>query len=214
LADLEETRTSLRNRIRQWRQVQLVYTPSVAPLVVESLAASSSVEALATSPNVDDVLPMEPAESIPLYLPSSLPEHIRQLPELATLLEKERRLRVAQAEDALAEIRHQRRIISGLWQFKRFNIDGTGNRACTRIRALYNRFNLRTQRHAECYRAARRALLILDPDGSWQSHLKDLKDGDIRGPGKENNESGNGRFELSWIWMVPRVLSAQGVPGK
>lgn len=207
LADLEETRALLRNRIRQWRQVQLVYTPCVAPLVAESLAASPIVESFATSPDVDDALPTEPAELIPLYLPSSLPEHLRQLPELASLLEKECRLRIAQADDALAEIRHQCRIISKLWQFKKININGTGNRTCTRIRSLYNRFNFCTLRCAECYRAARGALLILDSNGSWQSRLKELKNGDIRGPGKEDNEPGNGRFEPSWIWLVPRVLS-------
>jgi hypothetical protein len=47
---------------------------------------------------------MEPAESIPLYLPSSLPQRLRQLPDLANVLEKECRLRIAQADDALAEI--------------------------------------------------------------------------------------------------------------
>jgi hypothetical protein len=158
----------------------------------------------------DDVksLSAEPAESIPLHLPSSLPHRLRQLPELVTVLEKEQRLRIAQADDALAEIRRQRRIISGLWQFKKLNVDGTGNRACTRMRALYNRFNLRMQRHASCYRAARSALLVLDPNGDWQLRLKDLRHSDIRGPGKEDSGSGNGRFEPSWIWLVPRVPSA------
>jgi hypothetical protein len=97
LADLEETRALLRNRIRQWRQVQLVYTPCVAPLVAESLAAPPIIESLATSPDVDDALPTEPAELIPLYLPSSLPEHLRQLPELASLLEKESPVQVTKS---------------------------------------------------------------------------------------------------------------------
>ncbi|KAH9956388.1 hypothetical protein BGW80DRAFT_1439367 [Lactifluus volemus] len=189
-ADLEEKRTSLRNRILRWRQAQLAYTPCVASLVVQ-LALPDAAEAL----------PVEPAESMPLYLPSSLPQHLRQLSEITTVLEKECRLRIAQADDALAEIRRQRRIISGLWQFKRLNVDGTGNRACTRMRTLYNRFNLRTQRSAGCYRAARSALLVLDPNGSWQSRLKDLKDDDIRGPGKDDNGPGNSSFEPSWIWL-------------
>lgn len=75
------------------------------------------------------------------------------------------------------------------------------------MRVLYNRFSLRTLRCAACYRAARTALLALDPDGSWQSHLKVLNDCDIRGPGKDNAELGNGCFEPSWIWLVPRVSS-------
>jgi hypothetical protein len=176
--------------------------PCVAPLVARSFSASPD-----TLLDADELLPTEPTESIPLYLPSSLPQRLRQLPELADVLEKECRLRVAQAEDALAAIRHQRRIISGLWHFKKLNIDGTGNRASTRMRTLYNRFDLRTRRFAECYRMARSALLVLNPDGSWQSRLKDLRDNDIRGPGKDDSGSGNSRFEPSWIWLVPRVSS-------
>jgi hypothetical protein len=199
LADLEEKRTSLRNRILRWRQAQLAYMPCVASLVVQSIMAL---------PDAAESLPVEPAELMPLYLPSSLPQHLRQLPKLTTVLKKECQLRIAQADDALAEIRHQRQIISGLWRFKKLNVDGTGNKACTRMRTLYNRFNLRTQRCAGCYRVARSALLVLDPNGSWQSRLKDLKDSDIRGPGKDDNGSGNGHFEPSWIWLVPRIHSA------
>lgn len=201
LADLEDKRASLRNQIQRWRQAQLAYTPCVASLVVQSLAAL---------PGATEPLPAEPAESMPLYLPSSLPQCLRQLPELATVLEKELRLRIAQADDALAEIRRQRRIISGLWQFKKLNVDGTGSKACTRMQMLYNRFNLRTQRCARCYRAARSALLALDPNGCWQSRLKDLKDDDIRGPGKDDDRSRNSRFEPSWIWLVPRIHSDIG----
>lgn len=187
LANPEEKRTSLRNQIQQWRQAQLVYTPCIASLVVQP------------STELSEMLPMEPTESMPLYLPSSLPQPLRDLPELATVLEKERRLCIGQANDALAEIRCHRWIISGLWQFKKINVDGTGNKAATRMRTLYNRFNFRTQRCAGCYRAAHNALLVLDPNGSWQSRLKDLKDSD---------GMSNGRFEPSWIWLVPRVHPA------
>jgi hypothetical protein len=185
LADLEEKRTSLRNQILWWRQAQLAYTPCVASLVVRSLTAL---------PDAAESLPVEPAESMPLYLPSSLPQHLRQLPELTAVLEKECWLHIAQADDALAEIRCQHRISSGLWQFKKLNVDGMGNRATMHMRTLYNRFNLRTQRCAGCYRAAQSALLVLDPNGSWQSRLRDLKDNDICGPGKDDNGSGNSPF--------------------
>jgi hypothetical protein len=127
---------------------------------------------------------------------------------MSPVVEKERRLREAQADDALADIRHQRRIISGLWQFKKMKVDGTGNKPCTRMRTLYNRFHLRMRRCASRYRAARNALLVLNPDGSWQVRLKELKEADIRGPGKDDDGTSNSRFEPSWIWLVPRVHSA------
>jgi hypothetical protein len=106
MADLKEKCTSLRNRIQQWHQAQLTYTPCVASLIVPSLAAL---------PDAADLLPVELAESMPLYLPSSLLQHLQQLPELTTVLEKECWLHTAQADDALAEIWCQHRIISGLW---------------------------------------------------------------------------------------------------
>jgi len=76
------------------------------------------------------------------------------------------------------------------------------------MQSLYNRFNLRARHHAECYRAACSALLVLNPNGSWQSRLKELGDSDIRGPGKDDDRLGNGHFEPSWIWLVPWVHSA------
>lgn len=95
-ADLEVKRTALCDRIQQWREAQLVYTPCVGPLLYTPIATAESSS-------------IEPAELIPLHLPSSLPQYLRQLPELSAVIEKERRLRVAQADNALADIRRQRR---------------------------------------------------------------------------------------------------------
>ena len=43
----------------------------------------------------------------------------------------ERQLREPQADDALADIRCQRCVIQGLWQFKKLNVSGTGNKPNT-----------------------------------------------------------------------------------
>jgi len=85
----------LLRQIRNWREVQLTYTPHVASL----LASTPEI-----SPDSSDIA-HELAENIPLYLPSSLPPRIRDLPELKEIRDKERRLREAQADDALAYIR-------------------------------------------------------------------------------------------------------------
>ncbi|KAM6491450.1 hypothetical protein JOM56_013019 [Amanita muscaria] len=195
LAELEEKRTSLCHRIQSWREVQLAYTPCIGALLVGATLDS----------NVS-------ASELPLLLPSSLPDDLCMLPGMSSILDKECRLRIAQADDALADIRRQRRIISGLWRFKRLNVDGTGNKGNTRMRTLYNRFNLRTQRCASRYRAARHALLSLNPNGDWQQRLLDLKDVDIRGPGKDDSMASNSRFIMSWIWLVSRVASAPDMP--
>ena len=146
-------------------------------------------------------------KDIPLFLPSSLPPHVCSLPELKEICQLERRLREPQADDALAEIRCQRRVIQGLWLFKRMNMSGTGNKPNTHMTTLYKRFDDKTNHAAEKYRSAWRALSILDPDGSWSTRLKDLKKEDISGPGKEPNDTSttNSHYQLSWIWLVPRV---------
>jgi hypothetical protein len=72
---------------------------------------------------------------------------------------------------------------------------------------LYQRFQLKTQRAAHKYRAARSALSSLDPTGPWQLQYKELRDSDISGPGRDAEDSltTNSRYEPSWIWLMPRV---------
>ena len=169
------------------------------------------------------------AEDVPLFLPSSLSANLQSSLGFSKTLTHEIQLRIAQADDALADIRHHLRIISGLWQFKKVNISGTGNQPNTRMRSLFNRFNHRMRQSVLRYRAARSALLAanLGEGQNWEDRLKDLKDSDVRGPGKDDfylqeagktdygtSKSGKakygtskGRFEMSWIWLVPQSNS-------
>ena len=195
LADLQEKRNALLTLIQNWREVQFIYTPHVVSLISQALHPETNAPVV-SSP---ETLP----ENIPLFLPSSLPPHIRSLPELTEICQLERRLREPQADDALADIRRQRRVIQGLWLFKRLNISGTGNKPNTRMVSLYKRFANKTNRAAEKYRSAWRALSVLDPNGSWSMRLKDLKNEDISGPGKEPDDTSitNSCYEPSWIWL-------------
>lgn len=205
LADLQEKRNALLSRIQNWREVQFIYTPHVVSLISQALCPETNAPAASVSPPPESL-----PEDIPLFLPSSLPPHVRALPELKEIGQLERRLREPQADDALAEIRRQRRVIQGLWLFKRMNMSGMGNKPNTRMTTLYKRFDNKTSRAAEKYRSAWRALTVLDPNGSWSGRLKELKKEDISGPGKEPNDTSttNSRYQLSWIWLVPHV----GVP--
>lgn len=203
LADLEEKRSSLIRHIQLWRPVQLAYTPHVATLLPFVHEVDEFTNQYANP------------ESVPLFFPSSLPSSIRALPEIEEIRNAERRLREPQADDALAEIRRLRRIITGLWLFKKMNVSGTGNRPNTRMLDMYNQLNTKLQRAAHRYRTSYTALLALDPTGLWKERLHELKPGDIRGPGRdpdnpEDSKSSKGRFEPSWIWLVPRSPSERG----
>lgn len=145
------------------------------------------------------------AEDVPLWLPSALPTLLRA--SLAPgLVNKERRLRVAQADDALEDIRRLRRIITGIVEFKRLNVDGAGQRTSTKTRTLFAKFQEKIRRAASRYRAARAALETLDAGGQWQSQFKILLDTDLRGPGRndDNTSTSEGRYQISWIWLVSR----------
>ena len=144
-------------------------------------------------------------------MPSTMPPQLCALPELKKICQLERRLREPQADGALAEVRHQRRVIQGLWQFKRLNISGMGNKPNTRMITLYKRFDKKTCRAAEKYRTAWSALCVLDPDGSWSVRLKELKREHISGPGKEPDDSSNSRYQPSWIWLVPCASGLRNV---
>ncbi|KDR76587.1 hypothetical protein GALMADRAFT_67342 [Galerina marginata CBS 339.88] len=203
LADLEKKKSALIRRIQIWRPVQLAYTPQVAPL-------------LPLLQGIDDMANQYAnPESATLFFPSSLPPDIRQLPELKEIRDAERSLREPQAHDALADVRRLRRIIQGLWQFKKLNVSGTGNKPNTRMLGSYSQIEHKLQRAANRYRVAYTALMALDPDGKWRECLKELKPTDLRGPGRdpenlEDSKTSNGRFTPSWIWLVPRPPQEKG----
>lgn len=194
--------------IQNWREVQLSYTPHVASLISRTPSLPDTDTDPSSLPTeIPPSLPPESlAENIPLFLPSSLPLEIRRLPEIQEICKLERRLREPQMDDALANIQRQRRIIQGLWQFKRLNASGTGNKPNTRMVMLYKRFDNKVQRAAQEYRTGWHALRVLDPNGSWSLRLRELKDKDISGPGKDPDDtSSNSRYVPSWIWLIPRV---------
>lgn len=145
-------------------------------------------------------------ENMPLGLPSALPASLQQSCPFK-LAQIELRFRLAQAEDALSELRRLLRITMGLGDYKSKQV-GPSQRAATRARNLINRFKDKVSRCAERYRAAHNALLALDPMGEWKTRLWQLKDEDIRAPGRGDGES-EGFREVPWIWVVTQ----QYMPG-
>ena len=130
--------------------MQLVYTPYAAVLVASSLAA-----------NGDGVTCAVSAENISLFLPSALPVNVQSVLDMTHVCRMETQLRLAEARDALTDIRRMRRSIQWLWQFKKANLSGMGNRPNTKSQTIYNRMSNQVDRAANKYQKARLALLIL-----------------------------------------------------
>ena len=160
-AQLQEKRNILRRRIMSWLRLRTIYMPAVSP-----------------QENDLNALP----ESISLKLPSTLPRNVRDALTFR-LANVETRMREAQADDALRQLRRLLRVTKGLWQYKFKNV-GYGQKANTWARAIIDGFKQKITRCANRYRAARKALLVLDVDGEWQHRLLDLRDQDIRIPGR------------------------------
>ena len=95
-ADLQEKCNNLQRRIEKWQDIQAFYMPGV----LELRATAESSRGGNTGP-----------EHISLYLPSGLPSHLHQSP---SLVQKEKRLHIAQAEDSLTELRRLLRVTLGL----------------------------------------------------------------------------------------------------
>lgn len=129
---------------------------------------------------------------------------------MARLANKERRLRLGQADDALHEIRRLLRISSTILEFKRGQ-HLASQKITTRTRDLINNFRAKTSAATDRYIAAYDALNKLDPDGDWALSFKALNPSvDLHLPRREEDDDGpENRRELSWIWLVPQSEDAQ-----
>ena len=207
-------RNALRRRIDKWREAQDVYMPSVAEYRTQSISPDDA--------SISFAYP----EAIPLHLPSALPVDITStLP--SNIVDIETRLRMSQANDSLNDLRKFLLVTMGLWDYKRANI-GPSQRSSTRMYATIGTFREKVNRCADRYRAARRALSILDPGGTWVVDLQELNPSDIRPPirnvdgipkrkrarnDSNDQEASEGRRTLSWIWLAARPTDTESGGG-
>ena len=186
-AELLEKRNLLRRRIETWRAVQLHYMPGIAQARA-SLTPTTS----------------EQPKTTELCLPSRMPSSLWATGCLPGVVEKEKRLRLAQADDALAELRRQLCIAATICDYKKSI--GSSQKLGLKTRTLLNRFHDKTLRCARRYTAAFTALTALDPNGDWTAHLRHLDHAkDIRGPHREEEDESEGKREMSWIWLAGRT---------
>src|SRR5260370_12027179 len=191
-AELEEQRNVLRHRLYSWMEAQNSYIPSTS----DDHATTSAKSPHAMS---GDCLP-DP-ETMPLKLPLTLPASIQK--HCPFKLDRiECCFHLTQAEGSLSELRHLLHVTMCLRHYKLKQI-GMSQRAGMHACNLINHFNDKVSQCVEHYRVAHNALYALDPMEEWRIHLLELKDEDIRPPGRSDDES-EGFCELSWIWVASR----------
>lgn len=160
------------------------------------------------------------AYDIPLHLPSSLSPCI---PTSLKLADYEFRLRMAQADESLEELRQQLRLRSHIWYFKDKNI--RSQKSNTRARTLLNGVQYKIDASGVKYAAARNAVASLSQRTGavgWDSQLKELAKEDIRAftddteevdeAKRQHNRNkpqrqglGEGQKKMSWIWVTSSI---------
>ena len=127
------------------------------------------------------------------------------------LLDLEWKLRIAQAYEALDQLRHHLQIRTHVFKFKDRFVRGQG--ANTRARDAISTIQATIDSHCNTYRVARSALATLGNalgHTGWESRLPLLMDSDVRGisDGEDDGQS-EGRKQLSWIWKVMGVIGKE-----
>ena len=184
---LEKLNTFYR-KLLNWFEVQVIYIPAVATL---RLALPSPSEPL----DIRDIN----ISATDLWLPSGIGSRV---PWDKSLGDYEWLLRVAQAKDALEDLRQNLYLRDFLWKKKKEV--SRGIRENTRSQALIERASAKVTASAAKYRIARAALSQLAPflskDFSWASEMRELSESDVEGLPAEG--WGEGRKRLSWIWVA------------
>lgn len=188
---VDEKDVALRRKISIWTSVQRIYMPCVDALRPTAQIGEGDED--------DTGMNAMSAADMQLHLPESLNADLRgELPP--RLLTKYRRLRLAQAEDALNAMKRHLRKGAALFKHKADHTAGTGVAANTRMQSAIARQEAKKRLDAERYRAARNALLILCPLGKWKQRLLPLRECDIRPAAAQG--TGEGTRVLTWIWRM------------
>ena len=147
---------------------------------------------------------------IPLWLPSQFAKHTAGTQPIDhRLMEVEWKLRVAQACEALNQMRHHLQIRTHVFKFKDRFVRGQG--ANTRARDAISTIQATVNSNCDTYRVARSTLASLGHGlwySGWESQFPLLMDSDIRGISDREDGQSEGRKQLLWIW------TSMGLTGK
>jgi hypothetical protein len=181
-SDLDSMRANFFRQFLAWRKCQQQHLPAFDD--DDDITSANDIE----------------VELIALRLPSACVDIARR-----ELIEIEIKLRLAQVDDALFELRRLLRHRQQVTIFKKQHAYGSGNAVVTRARSAQESVTKRIERAADNYRVARTALLVLQPESNHVQNLKPLTKNDIKGPQPEQTDDvrpSEGSFKPSWIWTT------------
>jgi hypothetical protein len=209
-------------------------TPAnVAPEVVASSLSETTKRKRTSEPTscitvpdaTNDVLDVEQAERIHLWLPSNIPYKVRCKVCSKEAIAAELRLVIAELHDALIGIRKFRRLWSATRSFYKGEYKATSASSIkTRKRSELTFAGDKVELNRVRYVAAWYTADTLDHDGPWSAIYLYLEKSDIRGPNPGDDtgdlpavggpharprDRGRGQYKDSWIW---RTIAADDEP--
>lgn len=208
-ANVTEQRSVLQEKLHVWIQLRSIYLPGLLQLLSDLNEAP---------PIVEDGHP----EDVKLWLPSHLPPNRRRAACFEGLPKVESRLRMAQCNDSLDEVRYMLRVKTRMIQFKNQNV--RGQREGVRSRAVISRVHEKLMGAVRRYRDGRDAYLELSRGNTVGADsgvsLRELKDEDVRsyrdptlaklpGSGRvgTNEDTINGEAVVQSVPPLPPVTS-------
>lgn len=185
--EVVELRNTLSKDLIELRLAQRIYMPGLIPLLEGD-----------GDGNLD--------EPVKMWLPSELTEDDRAGWCLPGIPDLEFRFRYVQADGSLAEIRRLRRLLQSHLDQKAKHLS-YAQQNVTRGKGIFGGVEGRIRRAVTRYRHARLAMLALGSSQQfgpgWTQRFRELEDTDVRGPGRESGDKSEGKFQLSWIWLLP-----------
>ena len=163
--EIQKRRTALLRRITKFFEDQDVFMPGLRAYLKSQNHATPA----------DTTKP----ESIPIYLPSSIPTNLRSSVCISGLQDFEGRLRFAQGVEALSALRQHLR--TRVMARKLSGKNAATQQAYVRSRALQDQVESRIRATVTRYNMARAAMLALQGPGDWEKVLAVLKPDDVRG---------------------------------
>lgn len=153
-------------------------------------------------------------ELFKLMLPSQLSLSDRESWCPPSLTALEAKFQYAQANNALAKICQLQQLFQGLSDQNKKHITST-QATMTHSLGTFEWYKTRIQRFATLYHCARNSLIALDLKGEmtkWTSCFLELKDTDIRGPGRDLDNPSEGQNISSWIWVIAKPSQSSNIP--
>ena len=163
---IQKSRMALLTKIRKFTEAQHTFMPGLRSYLDRDAKKGAADVAL------------EPEHTV-IYLPSSIPATHREDICLASLADVERRLRSAQAAEALTGLRRQLR--AKMMVAKLVHNNASSQKAQTRSKTLRDQVEIRVRTCQRQYNDARSALLALLGPGDWEITLPVLKPEDVHG---------------------------------